>query len=52
MHELTNAIRKKLNNFSNAGYLNKETIQNRVGYKANSKHPLFAILQKNHSSTY
>lgn len=46
MHESTNAVRKELNNLSAAGYLNKETIQNRVSYKANSKHPLFAILQK------
>lgn len=46
MHESTNAIRKELNNLSEAGYLNKETIQNRVSYKANSKHPLFATLQK------
>jgi len=46
MDESTNSIRKELNNLSEAGYLNKETIQNRVSYKANSKHPLFATLQK------
>ena len=46
MDESTNSIRKELNNLSEAGYLNKETIQNRVSYKANSKHPLFAVLQK------
>jgi len=46
MNESTNSIRKELNNLSEAGYLNKETIQNRVSYKANSKHPLFAVLQK------
>lgn len=46
MHESTNAIRKELNNLTEAGYLNKETIQNRVNYKANNKHPLFTVLQK------
>ena len=46
MQESTNAIRKELNNLSAAGYLAKETIQNRINYKANSKHPLFSTLQK------
>ncbi len=46
MHESTNAIRKELNNLTEAGYLEKETIQNRVNYKANTKHPLFNTLQK------
>ena len=46
MHESTNAIRKELNNLSEAGYLNKKTIQNRVNYKANKSHPLFTTLQK------
>lgn len=46
MHESTNAIRKELNNLFNAGYLVKETMQNRVNYKANAKHPLFLTLQK------
>lgn len=45
MHESTNAIRKELNNLSNAGYLEKEVQKNKINYKANSKHPLFAILQ-------
>ncbi len=46
MQESTNAIRKELNNLSEAGYLEKETVQNRVNYKANIKHPLFSTLQK------
>ena len=46
MDESTNSIRKELNNLSEAGYLEKETIQNRISYKANSKHPLFSTLQK------
>lgn len=46
MHESTNAIRKELNNLSEAGYLDKEAEQNRVTYKANIKHPFFETLQK------
>lgn len=46
MDESTNAIRKELNNLSEAGYLEKETVQNRINYKANSKHPMFCMLQK------
>lgn len=46
MKESSNAIRKELNNLSEAGYLEKEAVQNRISYKANTKHPLFAILQK------
>jgi hypothetical protein len=46
LNESTNAIRKELNNLEAAGYLEKEAIQNKVVYKANIKHPLYAILQK------
>lgn len=46
LNESTNAIRKELNNLADAGYLEKEAIQNRISYKANTKHPLFSILQK------
>lgn len=46
MNESTNSIRKELNNLEEAGYLQKEAIQNKVSYKANTKHPLFAVLQK------
>ena len=46
MNESTNAIRKELNSLTDAGYLEKEAIQNRVSYKANIKHPLFAALQQ------
>jgi hypothetical protein len=46
MHESTNSIRKELNNLEEAGYLKKEAIQNKVSYKANTKHPLFTVLQK------
>lgn len=44
-NESTNAIRKELNNLSDAGYLEKENVGNRIRYKANTKHPLFGSLQ-------
>lgn len=46
LNESTNAIRKELNNLLDAGYLEKEAIQNKIIYRANIKHPLFSILQK------
>ncbi|NBW27563.1 MAG: ArsR family transcriptional regulator [Flavobacteriaceae bacterium] len=45
MHESTNAIRKELKNLEEAGYLNKEAVQNRISYKANTKHPLYNTLK-------
>ena len=45
-NESTNAIRKELNHLSAAGYLDKSKEGNRVSYKANTKHPLFSVLQK------
>ena len=44
--ESTNSVRKELNNLSNAGYLEKNVVNNKVVYKANSKHPLFSVIQK------
>lgn len=46
MQENTNAIRKELNHLSEAGYLQKEEIGNKISYKANTKHPLFGLLQQ------
>lgn len=46
MNESTNSIRKELNNLEEAGYLQKEAIQNRVSYSANTNHPLYSTLQK------
>ena len=46
MGESTNAIRKELNHLQNAGYLEKVKVDNKVEYKANTKHPLFDVLQK------
>ena len=45
-NESTNSIRKELNHLSEAGYLEKFKNQNKVSYKANTKHPLFDVLQK------
>ena len=45
-NESTNSIRKELNHLSEAGYLEKYKDNNKVGYKANVKHPLFEVLQK------
>lgn len=44
--ESTNSVRKELNNLSSAGYLLKDSINNKVIYKANQRHPLFKTLQK------
>ncbi|MCF6129880.1 ArsR family transcriptional regulator [Flavobacterium sp. AS60] len=44
-NESTNSIRKELNNLSEAGYLNRVTVQNKINYEANTKHPLFGTLQ-------
>jgi len=44
-NESTNAIRKELNNLSEAGYLDKKIDRNRVDYTANTAHPLFGSLQ-------
>ena len=44
--ESTNSVRKELNNLTNAGYLKFSNINNKVVYKANTKHPLFKDLQK------
>jgi hypothetical protein len=43
--ESTNAIRKELNNLSEAGYLEKEVVGKQINYKANVTHPLFKPLQ-------
>jgi len=45
-NESTNSIRKELNHLSEAGYLEKYKDNNKVGYRANTEHPLFDILQK------
>ena len=46
MGESTNAIRKELNHLHDAGYLQKEKSNNKIQYKANTKHPMVSVLQK------
>lgn len=43
--ESTNSVRKELNSLTSAGYLEKKTINNKIFYSANVKHPLFETLQ-------
>ncbi len=44
-NESTNAIRKELNQLSDAGYLLKSQQLNKILYQANTAHPLFNSLQ-------
>ena len=44
--ESTNAIRRELNNLSEAGYLIQWKNKNKIVYSANTKHSLFKVLQK------
>jgi predicted transcriptional regulator len=46
MHENTNAIRKELNNLSEAGYILREEQESKVFYRANKQHPYFSLLQQ------
>lgn len=46
MGESTNSIRKELNHLQGAGYLDKIKVDNKIEYKANTKHPLFKVMQK------
>jgi predicted transcriptional regulator len=46
MGESTNAIRKELNHLHTAGYLQKSKDNNKINYKANTKHPLYEVLRK------
>ena len=45
-NESTNAIRKELNHLSDAGYLERQSLGNRIDYRANIQHPLFGSLQQ------
>ncbi|WCM42238.1 ArsR family transcriptional regulator [Flavobacterium sp. CBA20B-1] len=45
-NESTNAIRKELNHLSEAGYLQKKEVSNKIAYNANTKHPMFQLLQQ------
>lgn len=46
LNESTNSIRKELNQLTDAGYLFRETEQNKIQYYANTKHPLFKPLKQ------
>lgn len=45
-NESTNAIRKELNHLSEAGYLEKKEVSNKIDYKANTSHPMYRLLQQ------
>ncbi|MDI1318559.1 ArsR family transcriptional regulator [Flavobacterium sp.] len=46
MHESTNAIRKELNNLTEAGYLIRQETNQKITYKANQHNPFFILLQQ------
>jgi len=46
LDENTNAIRKELNNLSEAGYIIRNKEGNKITYQANKSHPLFTVLQQ------
>ena len=46
MHENNNAIRKELNNLSEAGFIIRKEQESKVIYKANKQHPFFSLLQQ------
>jgi hypothetical protein len=46
MDENTNALRKELNNLSQAGYIIRDASESKIMYRANIAHPLFATLQQ------
>lgn len=46
MNESTNAIRKELNNLSEAGILLRNGNEHKITYRANSHHPLYKLLQQ------
>ncbi len=44
-NESTNAVRKELNQLTDAGYLKRNQENQRIYYQADTKHPLFSSLQ-------
>ena len=44
--ESTNAIRKELNQLTDAGFLERKQEQKRIVYQANTGHPLFSPVQR------
>lgn len=45
-NESTNAIRKELNNLTQAGILVKQSLKNKISYQANTQHPFFSNIQE------
>jgi len=46
MNESTNSIRKELNNLTEAGYIIRQEVDQKVTYKANQQNPFFSLLQQ------
>lgn len=46
MNESTNAIRKELNNLTDAGYIIRQESDQKITYKANQQNPFFSLLQQ------
>lgn len=46
MNESTNAIRKELNNLTDAGYIIRQESDQKITYKANQHNPFFSLLQQ------
>ena len=46
MNESTNAIRKELNNLTDAGYLIRKEHDQKITYRANQYNPFFSLLQQ------
>ncbi len=46
MQESTNAIRKELNNLTEAGYLIRQESDQKITYRANQHNPFFSLLQQ------
>lgn len=46
MQESTNAIRKELNNLTEAGYIIRQENDQKITYRANQNNPFFSLLQQ------
>lgn len=46
MNESTNSIRKELNNLTEAGYLIRQDVNQKITYKANQQNPFFNLIQQ------
>ena len=46
MNESTNSIRKELNNLTDADYIIRQEVDQKVTYKSNQHNPFFTLLQQ------